>query len=247
MNWKLKFCFILILSVPSFTGYPVNLVDSEVLSGITYGWILYFFVVNSSILILNGPRFFENIVAVAALISLPVVFLGATVSYLIYLVGLGYNAGPTAYSAHYVSLCITMLTVIPLALAIIAIVPFHDFEHHLLKNSQGVSKLQKFLLMFLRVFNHIVYFVIPNILEAVREERQYVRWASKNLTRDSSVSTLGKVNSIQQKLKGLIRVMIQLAVEGICAAIQYIPLWAAEITQLPGRKKSLKRSKPSSY
>jgi hypothetical protein len=30
--------------------------------------------------------------------------------------------------------------------------------------------------------------------------------------------------------------MIQLAVEGICASIQYIPLWAVEISQLPDRK-----------
>jgi hypothetical protein len=32
--------------------------------------------------------------------------------------------------------------------------------------------------------------------------------------------------------------MIQIGVEGICASIQYIPLWAIEISLLPGKRKS---------
>jgi hypothetical protein len=32
--------------------------------------------------------------------------------------------------------------------------------------------------------------------------------------------------------------MIQLAIESICASIQYIPLWAVEISQLPDKKRS---------
>jgi hypothetical protein len=237
MQWKLKLSLFAILSVPAFSGYPLNLLDSEIISGITKGWFLYFILINSSILVFNGKRFFENTVAIAALISLPVVFLGAAISYIIYGTGLGYADGPSAYSPHYVSLCITMLTVIPLALTMIAVVPFHEFEQNLLKNRSGVSKSQRFFLMFLRVFNHIIYSVIPNIIETLREERNYNQWASRELMLQTNLSHRVKGRSIHSKLKNLIREMVQLAVEGICAAIQYIPLWAVEISQLPDRKK----------
>ena len=238
MNWKLKFYLFVIMSVPAFSGYPLNWVDSEIIPGITKGWFLYFLLINSSVLIVNGKRFFENTLAIAALISLPVVFLGATISYMIYWVGLGYADGPSAYSSHYVSLCMTMLTVIPLSLTMIAIVPFHEFEHNLLKSRSGVSKQQRFFLMFLRVFNHIIYSVIPNILETLREERYHSQWADRELRPKSDLSLTGRGRSIHRKLKDLIREMIQLAVEGICASIQYIPLWAVEISQLPDRKKN---------
>jgi hypothetical protein len=237
MHWKLKLSLFVILSVPAFSGYPLNLVDSEIISGITKGWILYFILINSSILVVNGKRFFENTVAIASLIALPVVFLGAAISYMIYLSGLGYADGPSAYSAHYVSLCITMLTVIPLALTMIAVVPFHEFEQNLLKSGSGVSKPQRFVLMFLRVFNHIIYSVIPNIIETLREERHYNQWAGRELMLESDLSLSDRGRSIHPKLKNLTREMVQLAVEGICASIQYIPLWAVEISQLPDRKK----------
>jgi hypothetical protein len=130
-----------------------------------------------------------------------------------------------------------MLTVIPLALTMIAVVPFHEFEQNLLKNRSGVSKFQRYFLMFLRVFNHIIYSVIPNIIETLREERHYNQWAGRELILESDLSLSDRGRSIHPKLKNLIREMIQLAVEGICASIQYIPLWAVEISQLPDQKK----------
>ena len=131
-----------------------------------------------------------------------------------------------------------MLTVIPLALSCMAIVPFHDLEHKLLEKRRGVSKTEKFFLMSLRVFNHIVYFVIPNILESIREERHYKRWAQSHLNADDMSAKSGKTFHMKSQLAGLIKEMIQLGVEGICAAIQYIPLWAVEISQLPDKRQS---------
>jgi hypothetical protein len=223
--------------VPAFSGYPVTLFDAEILSGITYGWILYFLVANVFILLVTGKRFFANALSLAALISMPVVFVGATVSYLIFLLGMGYESGQFAYSAHYVRLCVTMLTVIPLALSLIALVPFQNFEQNLLQSKHGVSKLEKSFLMFLRVFNHIVYFVIPNILETVREEWQYKKWAERSFKSATVPSAAGSVISMKRKLRGLVRDLTQLSVEGICASIQYIPLWAVEISQLPDKQR----------
>ena len=86
-------------------------------------------------------------------------------------------------------------------------------------------------MIILRVFTHIVYFVIPNILEIVREERfgaqtdptvPHVRWAR------------------------LRRLLIDLSVEAICASIRYIPLWAVEIAALPEPETVRKKQDDSS-
>jgi len=237
MNWKLKFLILMIIAVQAFTGYPVASYETEVLRGITYGWVVYFLVVNLFVLIITGRQFFPNVVTIAVLIAMPVVFVGAGISYLIFWFGLGYPSGPAEYSAHYVSLCITMLTVIPLALSMVAIIPFQDVEQNMLNKTTGVSRFEKFALMFLRVFNHIVFFVIPTIIETMREERQYKKWVNSSLRVSATVSIQGKLHLLGRRLSGLIREMIQVGVEGICASIQYIPLWAVEISQLPGRSK----------
>ena len=238
MNWKLKFILLFILSLPAFAGYPVVLLDSELIAGLTYGWVSYLFLVHAVILSINGRQFYANILAVVALISIPVVFVGGSISYLIFLLGLGYESGQSAYSPHYLSICITMLTVIPLALSLIGAVPFQRFEHKLLQNKAGVSKIEKSMLMFLRVFNHIVYFVIPNILETIREEGHYRRWMEGGLRLSSEPLGARKIWVVKSKILTLIKDMIQLAVESICASIQYIPLWAVEISQLPEKKRN---------
>ena len=237
MNWKLKFLILMIIAVPAFTGYPVASYETEVLRGITYGWVVYFLVVNLFVLIITGRQFFPNVVTIAVLIAMPVVFVVAGISYLIFWFGLGYPSGPAEYSAHYVSLCITMLTVIPLALSLVAIIPFQDFEQNMLNTTSGVSKIEKWVLMFLRVFNHIVFFVIPTIVETLREEAQYKKWVDSSLKASSTVSVQGRLNLLGRRVSALIKDMTQVGVEGICSSIQYIPLWAVEISQLPGRSK----------
>jgi len=237
MNWKLKFLILIVIAVPAFTGYPVASFEAAILPGITYGWVIYFLVVNLFIRIITGRQFYPNVVTIAVLIAMPVVFVGAAISHLTFLLGLGYPAGPAEYSAHYVSLCITMLTVIPLALSLVAIIPFQDFEQNMLNTTSGVSKIEKWVLMFLRVFNHIVFFVIPTIVETMREEAQYKKWVDASVKASSAVPLLGKLNLLARRFGALIKDMTQVGVEGICASIQYIPLWAVEISQLPGRSK----------
>lgn len=228
----------MMVSLPAFVGYPVVIFDSEIVSGLTYGWVAYFFISNMVIIAINGSRFYANLLAVAALISMPVVFVGGTVAYLIFLLGLGYDAGQAAYSPHYVSVCITMLTVIPLALSIIGVVPFQRFEHKLLQSSAGVSKLEKCILMFLRVFNHIVYFVIPNILETIREEGHYRKRMKIEKMPSFQPADAKRTWIIKSRILALVQEMVQLAVESICASIQFIPLWAVEISQLPNKHRA---------
>jgi len=239
MSWKIKLLLLLILSVPAFSGYPINMSGAEILPGISYGWVFYFITVHCLILLITGVRHYSNILSLSALISVSVIFIGGTVSYLIFLTGLGHGAGPSAYSGHYVSLCLTILTVVPLALGIVAIVPFHEIEQHFLIHKTCVSKPEKSILMFLRVFNHIVHFVIPNILEVMREEAQYRRHATSFDPKTSGLQRPNKMSAIKIRVKVLIRNFTYLGVEGICSAVQYIPLWAIEISHLPNKKNKI--------
>ncbi len=129
-----------------------------------------------------------------------------------------------------------MLTVIPLSLSIVAVLPLQTLEYKLLQNRRGVSGAEKIVLMFLRVFNHIVYFVIPNILEVVSEERQ--RGRHKPALAGHAFFSKAYFQNQKLKLCVLLQTMIQLCVEGICASIQYIPLWAVEIAQLPKKQSN---------
>jgi len=71
----------------------------------------------------------------------------------------------------------------------------------------------------------------------MREEAQYKKWVDASVKASSAVPLLGKLNLLARRFGALIKDMTQVGVEGICASIQYIPLWAVEISQLPGRSK----------
>ena len=234
MTWKAKLCLLFFLALPSFTGYPLNQFSHDMIPGVSTSLVSYFMIVNLMIPIVMGAQLYALILAGAALISIPIIFGGAGVSYFIFLTGLGYVSGPSAYSAHYVSLGLNMLTVIPLSLSIVAVLPLQTLEYKLLQTPRGVSGAEKIILMFLRVFNHIVYFVIPNILEVVSEERQRGRYKSTEVMHRNFSKEGLRIQKL--KLRAFLQMMIQLGVEGICASIQYIPLWAVEISQLPKKQ-----------
>ena len=224
------------LALPCFVGYPVTAFETEIIDGVRLSWVVYALLAHLAILLLTGPGFAEKAVTIAVLISTPVIFFGAGISYLLLPDGFDTVHGPATYSAHYVSLWITMITVLPLTLSMVALVPFHRFENTLLSKHDGVSTGQKYALMFLRVFNHIVYSVIPGILEVVQEERHYRAWLDLQFGGHHTMTE--KIRYRRQMITALIRDMIQIGVEGICASIQYIPLWAVEISQLPGKSKT---------
>ena len=226
MTWKTKLLLLLLAAVPAFTGYPVNQFDTLVVAGITRAWALYFLIANGLVLWTGGRTRYARILTAAVLVTLPVVASGGSLSFLASLFAADTWHAQVQYSAHYLGLCVTMLTVVPLALGLVATVPLQAFEQQLLQNRREVSMVQKRILMALRVFNHIVYYVIPNVLEVVGEER---------LLRVFD----GPAGASQHRRGGLrqaaliLRRMIHIAGEGICAAVQYIPLWAAEIARLP--------------
>jgi hypothetical protein len=215
MGWRGRFAVLLAAAVPSLTGWPLARFDTPVVSGLSEGWLAYMLAINMLAALCCGRRRYADILAMAALITTPVVYGGAAVAW-VWTMAAGTAANHEG--AHYLKLCANMLTVVPLALALVAQVPFQYIEQGLLEDGRGVGRRQKTLMIILRVFTHIVYFVIPNILEVVREERFGAHT-------DTAVP--------RARWARLKRLLIDLSVEAICASIRYIPLWAVEIAALP--------------
>ncbi|MFO7496094.1 MAG: hypothetical protein R6X05_10745 [Desulfobacterales bacterium] len=222
MKWQQRVALLTLAAVPALSGYPLAAAPGEILPGLTWGWGAYFCGVHLLLVLTTPKRLYGNILSASALISLPVVFGGAALSGLMHLTGLGHPGGPRSYSPHYLALLTSMLTVIPLGLALVASIPFQILEQQVLTGENGISRAEKNLLMALRVFNHIVHDVIPATLEVVREEWPRGPGAGQDRRRPAPAD--------------LIRMMTWLGIAGICCAVQYIPLWAVEIARLPERR-----------
>jgi hypothetical protein len=208
--WPLRPVLLVAAAVPAFSGWPLERFSTPLVSGVSAGWLGYLVLVHLLAAPCAGLRRYGDILALTALITVPVVYGGAVVAY-------GWNlaagAPPGAAGPHYLGLCVRMLTVVPLALALVAQIPFQRLERGMLVDGRGVGRGRKTLLMVLRVFTHIVYFVVPDMLEVVREERAGAPRPARR--------------------RGLQRLLVDLAVAAICAALRYIPLWAVEIAALP--------------
>jgi hypothetical protein len=218
-----------VVAVPVFFGLALFPEDAVILPGITWEAVGRVCLSMIAVAVFCGRAFLANTLAVTALIVSPVVFAGGLVSWLL-AVGGGTAPGMAGspHGVHYVGLVLNMLSVIPMALALVASIPFDRMEQRLLRRSGGISRGQKYLLMFVRVFNHIVYFVIPNLLEVMREEA---------LLRDLAAHRApGRTASgIRGRIRPLLAGLIHAAVCGICASLRFIPLWAREIADLPDR------------
>lgn len=228
MSWIIKLTILLVTAIPAFTGYPLNQADALIVAGITQAWAVYFIAAHLVVWGVGGRRKYARILTTAVLVTVPVVAAGACISFITSLFAADPAMARFTYSAHYLRLCITMLTVVPLAIGLVATIPLQMLEQDFLRRRRHVSMTQKRILMALRVFNHIVYYVIPNLLEVVKEERQFQALSGK-------AGFIPRRGRFLQRAARLVRRMVYIAGEAICAAVVYIPLWAAEIARLPSR------------
>ncbi len=205
------------MSVPAFTGWPLAYWDQPVFGGITAGRIAYLALAHLLAATTCGPRRYADILAAAALIVAPVVYGGALVSTAWGLIAAPAGVGAAPWSAHYLGLAVNMLTVVPLALALVVQIPWARLEQRLIEDRPAVGTAAKAALMALRVFNHVVYSVIPALLEVMREARMY-----------GSGDADGRV-----RRSDLAKTLMHVGVEAIGSAIGHVPLWAVEISRLP--------------
>ncbi|MDJ0808450.1 MAG: hypothetical protein QNJ48_03025 [Desulfobacterales bacterium] len=226
MIWQGRILILMLVGIPAFTGvYPLSGLG-DALPGVTWSAFIYAAAVNLAVGLTCGGTFAAGALAVSVLILLPVVIGGAAITWCLAWLASPSTIPADAHGGHYVRLALNMLSVIPLALSIVATIPFGRLEQHLLRSARGVASWEKKVLMAVRVFNHITFFVIPNLLEVVREERPFesrgARWR----------------NGVDRKATpgALMAVLVQIGVAGICAALRFIPLWAREIADLPDRE-----------
>lgn len=233
MKPALRLSVLALLALPVFFGWTPFDAGHDLVPGLGPEPVLGALLALVGVGGVCGGALLASALAVTALILTPVVFIGATVAWLGGVLGGAPPAAAGSLSgAHYVGLAVNMLGVIPLALALVTAIPFDRFEQHLLTKTSGISLGEKYLLMFMRVFHHTVYFVIPNILEVVREEA---------LLR--SMAPFGRNQGASSAVRRLTAGLIQVGVGGICAALRFIPLWAREIDALPRRTSNRHRRK----
>ncbi len=146
---------------------------------------------------------------------------GAAVSHLFNLMEIQ-SRDAALMGSHYIGLLVTMLAVIPLALGTVALIPFRQIEARLLTQIHGLSLPQKAVVMLLRVFNHLLFFIMPQVLEAIREEQQ-----------TQNKEPIG----FKQRVRQIVMQMIFLSVYAISSALHQIPMWAVEIARLPEKHK----------
>lgn len=222
MKGKLTFVLLALTAIPALSGWPLGYLSEEVIPGLTWGWVLYGLWVHVILWRLCGGRIYSIIVSAAVWIALPVVFGGAAVSHLFNMLNIQ-SRDAALVGSHYIGLLVTMLAVIPLALGTVALIPFRKIEARLLTQVHGLSLPQKALVMLLRVFNHLLFFIMPQVLEVIREEQQ----------------TLKKEPPIgfKQRVRQIVMQMIFLSVYAISSALHQIPMWAVEIARLPEKHK----------
>jgi|GEM_PF-793128 hypothetical protein len=234
MDWKTRILTWALISIPAFTGYPLHYFHLEIVPGINAGWLGYSLLMHAVIFRMTGHGRYLWMLTLTVWITLPVVFGGALISSLVNLSRLNDMSFVAVRGAHYLRLCITMMTVVPLAMSLFAIIPFGQIEQRLLFRKAGLSRRHVRLLMFLRVFTHILYSVIPNILEVLREEGM-IRNRIHNPVLQTTGLPFHQRCRIYVHRTGLwIGYMQHVVIACICASLQYIPLWAVELSLLSG-------------
>ncbi len=228
MSWKLKWVLLFVAGIPAFIGLPRIHGIETIVQGLPLERLLYGIGLHLLIFICWGGTFLAGICSAASLVVLPLIFVGASTSYVLTLSGLAYPGGWADFGPHYLALAVNMLSVIPLALSLVLSLPFSRFEAGLLQKSGGVHWFEKYLLIIMRVFNHIAFSVIPSALEVAREEG----WADRE-PRQHRGETAPRYRSGHRHAAGVISDLVYLTATCICSALRFIPLWAAEIAALP--------------
>lgn len=235
--WGLKFFILLLFAVPSFNNYYLTRFSHEIITGLTAGQLYYFLIVNLIILFVLGRKMLYIGYAITSIIVISVVFFGSFITFIGMLIKYAFHISQNRifdYSSHYISLFINMVTVIPLSISIFSVIPFLQYERILLQKMKGVPLRKKIILIWTRVFSHIIHFVIPNILLVKKEERQtQKKYLPEEIAEDIFL------NKAKDSIRKCFRLLIEyydIGITGIRMSVECIPLWALEISKLPNKK-----------
>lgn len=226
MKHLLRSLVLIILAVPAFTGLFLT-AGPALLLDIQAGRLLYWLVTAIAIIVLRGRFLWLAATIIALIIAIPVAGGGALLALLLYVTGLG-GMSLNQITAHYVFLLLNMLSMIPLGIALVSLIPTTTLETRLLRSTVGVNTLQKIMLMALRVFNHVVFTVMPEIMQAVTEELRFNGYLYKSGAKIRHRRRLF--------IKSILYKFMFVAIAAICSSLKYIHFWTAEISALPNKR-----------
>lgn len=253
MRRLLQSLILIALAVPAFTGLFLTWGPALFLD-ITLGRLAYWLATSLAIFALRGRFLWITANAIAVLIIIPVVAGGGVLALLLYALGLG-GMSLTQIAAHYVFLLINMASMIPLGIALASLVPTAQIETRLLRNTRGVTVFQKALLMAMRVFNHVVFAVMPEIVQAATEELRFngylyktgtklkkrrrilIIFKAKDRAPLEGTTQSSAVLPSRYFIKSILQKLMFVAVTALCSSLKYLHLWTAEISALPDKKR----------
>jgi hypothetical protein len=232
--WKLKVVIIFLVLLPSFIGYPFSLIQSKhfflwtMLSNAPNdGTLLYLFFSCVMIRLSAGVKTFVMGLKVAGFLAISVVFVGAFIAYIKMSIFTSGIDDFSSLSMYYVNRLINIMTVVPLSVSFFMVIPFDDIEHNIVTSSVGIALWKKCVLMISRVVNNIRFSVMPDIFMIMSEER-YKGFIESGMDEENLNPDVLRV-----KIYKFLKRSLYVAASGIAFSLEYIPLWAYEISRIP--------------
>src|ERR1043166_1629757 len=220
-----RFLILCILAAPAFLGtlgFPVGGNFSFGLQGLNDQVIYYALFFNFMLFIVVGRKHYLNILTIAILFSLTILLIGPFVRI--------FYQSPEAYSAYYIGKFLTMLTVVPAALAMILSIPINDLEQKLFAPGGSKRKTRKALIIAVRVLRYIVFHVIPNMKERVLEEAVPFHCIAEIWKRDRRAGR--PANAILNVFLFVVQFSVEVLIYALGASMKNVDLWANWISQV---------------
>lgn len=227
--WKVL--IIVIFSIPCFYSCPPTALNIIILPGINLFNLLYMLLMFAVILFSGGIRRFFLSIKMATIVSISVVFIGSSIAFIRTLLLPSISKSINEYSPYYIALLINMYTVVPISLTIMSFIPVAKLENSIIQAKKEINIVKKALLMFLRVVNHILYQVIPTIMQIMNEEKSDRKsmFSRDVLVQEANSESL---KMLFRNVRLLLVDIWDICVATICLSIEYIPIWAIEISKL---------------
>jgi uncharacterized membrane protein YhaH (DUF805 family) len=201
-------------------GSITRIMGFNILPGIPLYEISYLIFIYFVIATAMGARFLMISIALSVVASAPMILAGSALSCVLSLFT-GPDAKICSDGPHYVGLLLNILSTVAIAVTLVCLSlrPLRDYERRLTLTSSGVSVVQRKMLLACRVIVHIFFFVVPVILEVIREER-----------------ILRRFSFSMSDIKAGCLLLVRIVYQGTCETLQFIPLWAGEIESLPATR-----------
>lgn len=228
MSKVILYCLLVTLPPLVVSGLPPQVAaafEQQIVPGISRYQVIYMSTVYLLIANFLSGQFLAKTLTWVVALAFPMFFVTPSIIYLSRITGL--SSATNNYGPHYLDLIISMFIFIPLSIGLIALLrgPAKEYERHMILQYQGISLGRKRLLIGCRILVHLLFSVVPALVEVIREEKVLGR-----IRRSSKIRI--------DELRASAWLLLRIVCHAVCETLQYIPLWVSEIAALPTRGQS---------